>query len=116
VTYGGDSGNRIFVLHWRCSLIRVSVIRGSTVFKLPTPFIISITYFSLCNTNYTLKNCGNFKIYEMKTLLTQYIGLNDNIKMDLREVGWGDIDWINLAQDRDMWRVLVNAVMNLRVT
>jgi hypothetical protein len=31
-TYGGDSGNRIFVLYWRCSLIRVSVIRGSTVF------------------------------------------------------------------------------------
>jgi hypothetical protein len=31
VTYGGDSGNRIFVLYWRCSLIRVSVIRGSTV-------------------------------------------------------------------------------------
>jgi hypothetical protein len=31
VTYGGDSGNKIFVLYWRCSLIRVSVIRGSTV-------------------------------------------------------------------------------------
>jgi hypothetical protein len=36
----------------------------------------------------------------------------DNIKLDLREVGWGDIDWINLAQDRDRWRALVNAVMN----
>jgi hypothetical protein len=33
VTYGGDSGNRIFVLYWRCSLISVSVIRGSTVFR-----------------------------------------------------------------------------------
>jgi hypothetical protein len=32
VTYGGDSGNRIFVLYWRCLLIRVSVIRGSTVY------------------------------------------------------------------------------------
>jgi hypothetical protein len=39
----------------------------------------------------------------------------DNIKMDLREVGWGGINWINLAQDRDRWRGDVNTVMNLRV-
>jgi hypothetical protein len=39
----------------------------------------------------------------------------DNIKMDLREVGWGDMDWISLAQERDSWGALVNAVMNLRV-
>jgi hypothetical protein len=36
--------------------------------------------------------------------------------MDLREVGWDDRDWIDLAQDRDRWRDLVNAVMNLRVS
>jgi hypothetical protein len=39
----------------------------------------------------------------------------DNIKIDLREIGWDDGDWIDLAQDRDQWRPLVNAVMNLRV-
>jgi hypothetical protein len=39
----------------------------------------------------------------------------DNIKMDLREIGWDGMDWIELAQDRDQWRALVNTVMNLRV-
>ena len=39
----------------------------------------------------------------------------DNIKMDLREVGCGCVDWMELAQDRDRWRALVSALMNLRV-
>jgi hypothetical protein len=39
----------------------------------------------------------------------------DNIKMDLRKILWGGMDWIDLAEDRDQWRVLVDTVMNLRV-
>jgi hypothetical protein len=39
----------------------------------------------------------------------------DNIRMDLVEVGWGDVGWIGLAQDRDRWRALVNWVLKLRV-
>jgi hypothetical protein len=39
----------------------------------------------------------------------------DGIRMDLREIGWGSLDWIQLAQDRDRWRAVVNTVMNLRV-
>ena len=39
----------------------------------------------------------------------------DNIKVDLQEVEWGCMDWIDMAQDRDKWRVLLKALMNLRV-
>jgi hypothetical protein len=39
----------------------------------------------------------------------------ESIKMDLRETGWDGMDWIDLAQDRDQWRALMNTVMNLRV-
>jgi predicted small integral membrane protein len=38
-----------------------------------------------------------------------------DIRMDLGEVGWGDVEWIGLAQDRNMWRALVNSAVNLRV-
>jgi hypothetical protein len=39
----------------------------------------------------------------------------DNIKMDLREIGWDVVYWLDMAQNRDQWRALVNTVMNLRV-
>jgi hypothetical protein len=38
-----------------------------------------------------------------------------NIKMELQEMGWGVVDWINLAQDRDRWRTVINVLMYLRV-
>jgi hypothetical protein len=40
---------------------------------------------------------------------------DDNIKMGLREIRFGNVDWIHLAQDRDRWQALVNTIMNLRV-
>jgi hypothetical protein len=39
----------------------------------------------------------------------------DGIRMDLRELAWGSVEWIQLAQDRDRWRARVNTVMNLRI-
>jgi hypothetical protein len=39
----------------------------------------------------------------------------DNIRINLVEMGWGDVDWIGLAQDRDRWRALVNSILNLRI-
>jgi hypothetical protein len=39
----------------------------------------------------------------------------DNTKIDLREIGWDGVDWIDMAQNRDKWRALVNTILNLRV-
>jgi hypothetical protein len=57
-----------------------------------------------------------FKCYFIETSLGRpRRRWEDNIKVDIREVGWGGMNWIELAQDRVRWRALVNAVMNLRV-
>jgi hypothetical protein len=69
-------------------------------------------------------NSGNACYHSIQNLLSsqllsRYIKIRiyttwvDNIKIDLRETGWDDMDWINLAQDRDRWRALVNMVMYL---
>jgi hypothetical protein len=55
------------------------------------------------------------KTERMRPLGRQRISWEDNIKMDLQEVGCSDMDWIELAQVRDRWRVLVTAVMNFWV-
>jgi hypothetical protein len=52
---------------------------------------------------------------EKKPLGRPRPGWVDNIKMDVREIGWDGMDWLYLAQDRDQWRALLNTVMNLRV-
>jgi hypothetical protein len=50
--------------------------------------------------------------YGLRTLRRPRLRWVDNIKMDLREIGWDGMDWIDLAQDRDRWRALVNAVIS----
>jgi hypothetical protein len=52
---------------------------------------------------------------EKRSLGRPRSGCENNIKMDLQEVGWESTDWIAVAQDRDWWLALVNTVMNLRV-
>jgi hypothetical protein len=52
---------------------------------------------------------------DRRQLGRQWHRWEDKLKIDLQEVEWGAMDWIALAQDRDRWRALVNAVMNLRV-
>jgi hypothetical protein len=60
----------------------------------------------------------HFKVKGPETLVPIYrlrVLDKSNIRMDLVEVGWGDVDWICVAKDRNRWRALVNSVLNLRV-
>jgi hypothetical protein len=55
------------------------------------------------------------KTYWKKLLGRSRCKWEDNIRMNIREIGWEFVDWMHLTQDRDQWRALVNTVMNLRV-
>jgi hypothetical protein len=71
-----------------------------------------------CSTNVETRNAFRILVGNLegkRPLGRQRRRWVDNIKMDLRETGWGGMNWIYGAQDRDQWRALVNTVMNLRV-
>jgi hypothetical protein len=71
-----------------------------------------------CSTNVVKRNAYRIlvgKTEGKKPLGTPRCRWVNNIKMDLRELRWGGVDWIDLAQDRDQWRTFVNMVMNLQV-
>jgi hypothetical protein len=61
------------------------------------------------------ENCTNFWWESQKGRDHSEDRWEDGIRTDLRETGWRDVEWIQLAKDRDQWRALINTVMNLRV-
>jgi hypothetical protein len=73
----------------------------------------------VCSTHGAKRNACRFlvgKVEGKRPLEKHRCRIGDNIKMDLRDIGWGGMDWIDLAQDRDQRRALVNTVMNLWVS
>jgi hypothetical protein len=59
-----------------------------------------------------MKDMGTDRRIILKCTFDRWV---DNIKMNLKETGWDGVDWIDVAQDRDQWRALVNTVLNLWV-
>jgi hypothetical protein len=64
---------------------------------------------------YSFLTCSVHSLILPRDSLYKGFGLVIGFKMDLREIGWDGMDWIDLAEDRDQWKALVNTVMNLRV-
>jgi hypothetical protein len=67
-----------------------------------------------CSTNGAKRNTYRLLVGKPEGKRPQHRWV-DNIKMDLREIGWGDMDWINVAQNRGQWGALVNTATNLQV-
>jgi hypothetical protein len=70
-----------------------------------------------CSTNGEKRNAYRLLVRKLegkRSLGIQRRKWVDNIRMDLGEVGWSDVDWIGLAQDRNRWRALMNSVLNFR--
>ena len=89
----------------------------SSALHCPTSQKILILLFRTCSYWHNIYFNENLKLtFSIKgTLGRPRRRWEDNIKMDLQEMGWGCGDWMELAQDRDRWRALVRTVMNLRV-
>jgi hypothetical protein len=71
-----------------------------------------------CSTNVEKRNAYRILVgnpEEKRPLGRPRCGWVDNIKMDLREIGWDGMNWIDMTQERGQWRVLVNTVMNLQI-
>jgi hypothetical protein len=88
----------------RTANLNLAVLRAPTICQLVVLTLVS-TFVS---------RDAAFNVWYSRNLCVPLISLL-SYKMDLQEVGCGDIDWIELAQNRDRWRALVNTVMNLRV-
>jgi hypothetical protein len=99
---------RRYSRHWRGGVVSCSNI---------SPPVNTVCWYNYYSSLRALANsvCFLITVVHVQPLGRSRRRWENNIKMDQREVGWGGMDWINLAQDRDRWRALVNAVMNLRV-
>jgi hypothetical protein len=112
-THSGESGTKIRTIRaqgldkeseYECCFIRTGT-KDFTEFWFRILHLFEVCMFSkFFNIMYSVRPLGRPR--------RRWV---DNIKMDLREIGWDDMDWIDLAQDRDQWRAYLNALMNLRV-